>query len=293
MLRVTDDALSEEGFPFVYWEHDVPTGQSLHSVQQSMDLKIAAVIMVFVFVFVFVAVYAWSEQFWGAVIAAMIVGGMDLGGDRMLKGGIKVWDEHIPGPPDPPPEAAEAAWRARAMPVLGKQYRGLEVVSYGDAQQLHLCVAHGSDPKAMEWFQLVPLASIQSLELGTADEWFEGISQVELRRTVSAPNYWVIVAPTLGHGVLWIAELAGSKAGIAALHGLLTKRFVVDAPEMLQRWKEELEEREARTITIAGAPADNHADAGTTDKQEQGTQALSRPAAGEGDYAARADNREK
>ena len=121
MIRVTEDTLSDAGFPVVYWEQEVPTGQSLRSVQQSVELKIAAVVMVFVFA----AVWAWSEQFWGAVIAAMIIGGMCLSGDKMFRGGVKVWDIHIPGPE--PRDTGEADRRAKATAILGKQYRGLAV----------------------------------------------------------------------------------------------------------------------------------------------------------------------
>lgn len=289
MIRVTEDALSEEGFPFVYWEQGVPTGKSAYSLQQAAEIKIAAVVMVFVFA----AVWSWSEQFWGGVFAALIVGGMCLAGDKMFRGGVKVWDIHIPGPE--PRDTAEADRRAKATAILGRQYRGLVVGPQEGTDELLLWVMHGSDPDSMEWSRWVPLTSVQSLELGTADEWFEGISRAELRRVVSAPNSWVIVAPTLGHGVLWIAESGGAKAGIASLHGLLTKRFVIDAPEILQRWKEELEEREARTITIPAAPAAEGRDAGGAGNQEQGkrAEALSGPAAGEGGDAADAQTREK
>lgn len=221
----------------------------------------------------------------------MIVGGMGLSGDKMFKGGVKVWDIHIPGP-EPREGVAEAERRARAMPVLGKQYRRLEVVSYGDAQELHLCVAHGSDPKAMEWLQWVPLASIQSLELGTADEWFGSLSEAELRRMGSAPNSWVIVAPTLGHGVLRIAESAGSKAGITALHGLLTKRFVVDAPEMLARWKEKLEEEMLEKEMLAREESEKGEPPGQHAREGEGV-APSAIGAGEGGDAVGAHDREK
>lgn len=87
----------------------------------------------------------------------------------------------------------------------------------------------------------VPLASVQTFELGTAEEWFQDLAQAQWRRTVSAPNWWVIVAPTFGYGVVPVAESGGAKAPIAALHGLLTRRFIIEAPEMQQRWKEKLE----------------------------------------------------
>jgi hypothetical protein len=67
-------------------------------------------------------------------------------------------------------------------------------------RELMLCVCHGSNPRAMQSVCSAPLTSIHSLEHGTADEWFEPLSEAELRRTNSAPNSRVIVAATLGHG---------------------------------------------------------------------------------------------
>ncbi len=238
MVKVIEDSVSPEGFPRVRWEQEVPTGESVHSAEQSIALKIAAVIMVFVFA----AVYAASESFWGAVLAGAIVAGMGLSGDKMFKGGIKVWDVDVPGPPDPSPSAAEREQRARATAILTKQHRGIEVQP-DEKQELRVFVWEG-EARKRELLAHAPLASIQSLELGTAEEWFMDLAQAQLRRTASAPNSWVIVAPTVGHGVLWIAESAGSKAGIAALHGVLTKRFIVEAPEMQERWRAELEERQ-------------------------------------------------
>lgn len=236
-MKLLEDARSAEGFPHVRWEQEAPTGQSLHSAEQSLALKIAVVAMVFVLV----AVYAASDQIWWAVFAALFVGGALLGGDRMFKGGITVWDVHIKGP-EPSPGAAEAEQRARATAILTRQQRGIEVQP-DEKDELRVFVWEG-DARKREVLAHAPLASIQSLELGTAEEWFMDLAQAQLRRTMSAPNSWVIVAPTLGHGVLWIAELAGSKAGIAALHGVLTKRFIVEAPEMQERWREKLRERE-------------------------------------------------
>src|SRR5262245_17826403 len=94
MIRVIADGRSAEGLPFVHWEQVVPTGQSVHALEQSVILKIAAVVMTFVFV----AVWAGSGQIGLAAISALIIAGMCFAGDKMFKGGVKVWDIHIPGP---------------------------------------------------------------------------------------------------------------------------------------------------------------------------------------------------
>ncbi len=89
----------------------------------------------------------------------------------------------------------------------------------------------------MECIAGVLLASIQAFELGTAEEWFMDVAQAQLRRQVSAPNSWVVVAPTMGHGVVRVAKSSGARAGIAALHSLLTRRFVLEAPDIQERWQ--------------------------------------------------------
>jgi hypothetical protein len=49
MLKVINQWSNEDGFPVLHWEQMVPTGESLHSAEQGLALKIAAVIGVFVF----------------------------------------------------------------------------------------------------------------------------------------------------------------------------------------------------------------------------------------------------
>jgi hypothetical protein len=237
MVKVTEDSRSEQDFPLLRWEQDVPTGESLHAVEQSMGLKIATVVMVFVFA----AVYAASEQMWAGVIAAVVVGGVMLRGDQMLKSGLTVWGVHVKGP-EPPPGAAEAERRARATPLFGKEFCKALVLPHEKTKELFFSVFRGTDPGDGSCVGSVPLDSIQAFELGTAEEWFRDFAQGELRRMGPTANSWVIVAPTLGHGLLPVAESGGTKAAIAALHGLLTKRFVIAAPEMQERWKEKLEE---------------------------------------------------
>jgi len=240
MVKLVEDGRSAEGFPHLRWEQNVPTGRSLHSAQQSIELKIAAVVMVLVFV----AVYAASEQFWTAVIAALVVAGMGLAGDKMFKGGITVWDVHIKGP-EPSPYAAERERQARATALTETECGEAFVLPDEETQELYFWVFRGGKPDRMKCVASVPLSSVQSLEIGTAEEWFMDVAQAEQRRLGSAPNWWVIVAPTLGHGVVPVAESGGAKAVIAALHGLLLKRFVVEAPAMQELWKAKLEEAEA------------------------------------------------
>jgi hypothetical protein len=72
----------QDDFPGVRWEQP---GQSLHSAEQGMALKIAIVVMVFVFA----AVYAASEHILAAGLAALFIGGLCLGGDRAFKGRLE------------------------------------------------------------------------------------------------------------------------------------------------------------------------------------------------------------
>jgi hypothetical protein len=244
MVRLIEDK-RVDGFPSVMWEQDVPTGESVHQVEQWLTLKIVAVIMIFVFT----AVYAGGGGFLGGLIAALLVGGLFTGGDRAFRGGIKVWDVHVPGPPDPSPASIQREQRARAAAVLTKEYGKAMVWPAPETRELRFYILSGPDPQHISKSSAsVPLAAIQSFELGTAEEWFGDLAQAQLRRIEQAPNSWVIVAPTLGEGVLLIAESGGAKAAITALHGLLTKRFVVEAAELQEKWKERLEqeEREAR-----------------------------------------------
>ncbi len=237
MVKLLDDSHSEEGFPCLRWQQVVPTGESAYVRQLTFELKMAAVVMVFVFV----AVYAGSGYFWVAVFASLIVGGMCVAGDKAFKDGFRVWDVHIKGP-EPAPGAAEAVARARATAIMGTEQCEAVVAPHRETQELYFWVSRGAKPETMDCIAGVPLSSIHAFELGTAEEWFMDVAQAQLRRQVSAPNWWVIVAPTLGHDVIAVAESGGAKAGIAALHGLLTQRFVLEAPEMQQRWKERLEQ---------------------------------------------------
>jgi hypothetical protein len=231
----------QDGFPGIHWEQEVPTGQSLHTVQQSIELKITAVVMVFVFA----AVYAASEQVLAAGLAALFIGGMCLGGDKAFKGGLKVWDQTIAGP-EPREGAAEAERRARATAVVETQACEAIVLPHGQTKQLYFWVYRGRKGEERKCVAGVPLESVPSFEIGTFDEWFGGIADAELRRMNSAANSYVIVTSAVGEGVVLVAESAGAKGPIAYLHGLLTKRFVMEAPEMLARWKEKLEEEERR-----------------------------------------------
>jgi hypothetical protein len=67
MLKVINQWNNEDGFPVLHWEQMVPTGESLHSAEQGLALKIAAVVGVFVFA----AVYAASEQLAGAMVTSL------------------------------------------------------------------------------------------------------------------------------------------------------------------------------------------------------------------------------
>lgn len=244
MVMAVEDRRGPDGFPVVRWEQEVPTGESERSVLAAMEFKIAVVIMIFVFTWV----YSSYGEFWSAVFAALIVGGLCVAGDQAFKGGIRVWDVHIPGP-EPSPYKAEREARERATAILGKEYCEAVVVPHGETDELYFWVFRGKERSKLDCVGGVPLASLQAFELGTAEEWFLSLAQANLRRTVSAPNWWVIVAPSLGHGVVPVAESGGAKAPIAALHGLLTRRFVIEAADMQLRWKAKLEKSNDKTGT--------------------------------------------
>jgi hypothetical protein len=242
MIRFVANARTHDGFPLLRWEQDIPTGESAHTVEQMLTLKIVAVLMIFVFV----AVYSGSGDFWAGALAALIAASFGLAGDKLFKGGIKVWDVHIPGPelrPGAEQLAAEREQRARATAMLATEQCAAMAFPDSKSGELLFSVLRGPTADKMEAVGTVPLASLQAFELGTAEEWFMDVAQAQARRVNSAPNSFVIVAPTLGHGVLPVAESGGTRANIAALHGLLLKEFVIAAPEMLDRWKEALEER--------------------------------------------------
>ncbi len=241
MVRVLEDMPSADGFPRLSWEQQVPTGQSLHGAEQWMALRISIVVMIFVFA----AVYSASESPIGAGMAALAVGGALLAGDQMFKGGITVWETHIKGPPERSAASMEAERRARATPMMRTEYREAMVLPHPDGNVLYFHLFRRSEPGGtLEGITGVPLDSIHAFQIGMFDEWFEDVAQAELRRLNAAPNSYVIVAPTLGHGVVLVAESGGARAAIAALHGYLTKRFILDAPEMQLRWRLKLEEAE-------------------------------------------------
>jgi hypothetical protein len=240
MVKLVEDSRSPDGFPRVRWEQDVPTGESVYSVEQSIALKIAAVVMVFIFAWA----YAAGWEFWSSLFMALFVGGLCLGGGQAWKGGFNIAGVHVPGTPEPSAATLERERRARATAVMGTEHCEALVAPHGETNELYFWVFRGEKPDEMKCMGGAPLADIQAFELGTSEEWFGDLAQAELRRVQSSANWWVIVVPTLGHGVLAVADSGGAKAQIAGLHGLLTKRFVVAAPEMQERWKARLEEAE-------------------------------------------------
>jgi hypothetical protein len=75
----------------------------------------------------------------------------------------------------------------------------------------------------------VPLASFDSFELGSLNEWFAG---PEDRRKFG--DCLAIVLHAEGQGTKCVAAHAGSRAEIAQLHGVLTREFVVNRAALLQ-----------------------------------------------------------
>jgi len=241
MVKVLNASRLNDGLPLISWEQEVPTGESLYSVQKGMELKIAAVVMVFVFAWA----YASDWGLGGAAFIALMVGGLCLGGGQVaFKGGFNVAGVHVPGPPEPSPGTLEEERRARSTAVLGKEHVEVSVgPAFQDPKHLYLFVKRRASGEETESVA-APLSSIQPFELGTNEEWFMDVAQVKARGAGFAPNSWVIVMPTLGHGVIRVAESAGSKAEMQALHGLLTREIVMRVAELEQRWVERVQEDE-------------------------------------------------
>jgi len=241
MVKVLEASRNADGLPLVRWEQEVPTGESLYSFQKGIELKIAAVVMVFIFAWA----YASGWDFWTAVLIAFLVGGLCLGGGQAFKGGMNIAGVHVPGPPEPSAATLERERRDRATAMVEKEHGEVMVApAFQDPKQLYLFVRRGKSPDKMESVAVVPLSGIQPFELGTGEEWFGDVAQAQLARETGRANSWVIVNPTLGYGVVPVAESGGSKAGMQALHGLLTREIVMRSGEMQQRWKEKVEENE-------------------------------------------------
>ena len=242
MVKVVEASRNADGLPRVSWEQDVPTGELQYGFEQRMALKFAAVVGVFIFAWA----YSAGWEFWGAAFAAVIVASLLLGGGQVaFKGGFNVAGVHIPGQSGPSEATLAKERELQAIAMMEKEHCRVEVAPPRmDPKQLYLFVERGPSRDKLQRVATVPLATIQPFELGTAEEWFGDISQGQRHREQALPNSYVIVNPTLGHGVIGIAESGGSKAGITALHGLLTREIVARLGEMQQRWKERVEEDE-------------------------------------------------
>jgi len=242
MVKVLHASRNADGLPHVRWEQQVPTGESAYSFGKRIELKIAAVVMVFIF--------AWAyASGWGlgtSVFIALFVGGLCLGGGQVaFKDGFNWAGVHVPGPSGPSQGTLEQERRDQATAMMEKERCEVMVSpAFQDPKQLFLFVRRGKAEGELEAVAVVPLSSIQPFELGTAEEWYGDISQRQ--RDQSLPNSFVIVNPTLGHGVIPVAESGGARAGMQALHGLLTREIVMRIGEMEQRWKEKVEEDEER-----------------------------------------------
>ena len=240
MVKILSATRLNDGLPVISWEQQVPTGESQFAFEQRMGLKLAAVVGVFIFAWA----YSAGWEFWGAAFAGVIVASLLLGGGQAaFKGGFNVAGVHIPGPSGPSEATLAKERELRGIAVMEKEHCRVHVAPpFQDPKQLYLFVERGPSPDKMKQIAVVPIASLQPFVLGTAEEWFGGISHT--RGEQPLPNSHVIVNPTLGHGVIQVAESGGAKADITALHGLLTREIIGRLGEMQQRWKERVEEDE-------------------------------------------------
>jgi hypothetical protein len=240
MVKVLHASRNADGLPHVRWEQQVPTGESVYAAGKRIELKIAAVVMIFIFAWA----YASGWHIGVSVFAALMVGGLVLGGGQVaFKEGINLAGVHVPGPRGPSEATLEQERRDRATAIMETERREVMIApARHDPKQLFMFVHRGKPEGELETVAVVPLSSLQPFELGTAEEWYGDIAQRQ--RDQSLPNSYVIVNPTLGHGVIAVAESGGSRAGIANLHGVLTREIATRIGEMEQRWKERVEEDE-------------------------------------------------
>ena len=119
-----------------------------------------------------------------------------------------------------------------AEPILERQYVEMKVVEGRDT----LFLAWSLKGKRMRDEFVIPLAEATELSVGTFNEWFGG----QTRRGQYHESL-VIVLPHPSGTVFCIANHAGARADVAALHGTLVRQIVDARDELLRRFAERVE----------------------------------------------------
>ena len=119
-----------------------------------------------------------------------------------------------------------------AEPILEKQYAELKVVEGRDT----LLLAWSLKGKRMKDDFVIPLAEATELSVGTFNEWFGG----QTRRGHYHESL-VIVLPHPSGTVFCVADHAGARADVAALHGTLVRHIVGARDHLLREFRERAE----------------------------------------------------
>lgn len=125
---------------------------------------------------------------------------------------------------------------ADAEPILSRQYCEARVVEGRDT----LFLAWRLEGRRMKDDFVIPLAEATELAAGAYNDWFGGQS-----RGTRGHESHVIVLPHRSGVVYRLADHAGPKADIAALHGLLLGAIIEPREALLRRFAEIAEQAKA------------------------------------------------
>ena len=227
---------SVDGWPFIEWTENVPTGKSVYQDWMSFSLK--ASILTGIGVFALATYFGASAG--GAALFAFIIFGIVLGGasnsyKSPLEGMPLPGGGRVPVTPGPTDAQRRREAIQRATPVMTTCTSSVAVkpgVLAVDRTLLFVSKKHqrGMEPSTIE----IPFEAVNEFCLGTKSEWYDPISMRGVSQAYQDADTLVIVAPTTGYGVIPVAESGDDKASIADLHGRLVKTFIVDRRDL---WK--------------------------------------------------------
>lgn len=223
---------TDQGFPGVTWEQEVPTGETEYSRTRELQWKLSVLAGLVVFG---AMVGSGSEP--GMAVAGGVITAVVLAAAEALRG-MKVNVQGVTvGGFEKTEGEREAEQRWKVTRLYRREGRWAEVQFDLQAKTLMFVLMQGGrDAAAM--ISQVPLLSFTELELSTDQEWFGDIGGRELSQQLQVGSAWVIVAQPEGHGVLLIARSARDKASMAHLHQVLRMEFIGKRRELVARAEE-------------------------------------------------------
>jgi len=245
------------GWPFIEWIEEVPSGQSVFGSFQLSRLKVA----IFISLAIVAALnYYYRLSLGESAFAAFFLWAIFMGGGQAL-GGTQLPDGYGRSPVFPGPSEAESRREAieRATPIMTSITSRVSVEKWVDTkgEPMLTLVSERRAKSGKPDILRIPLDAILEFILGTDDEWFTDISMRHRYSLSQQPSHYVIVAHTIGYGVVLIAQSGRDRANMTDLHTRLLRTFLLNRSLLLARLELQLrQEREEEQAKLAPANPD-------------------------------------